>query len=86
MLSDRERATLDEIQDRLLAEDPRFARAFEGPLQPAASLPGKTVLRWARHALPWCTSALALLLLMAGSVGAAVLVATLGVALWMARR
>jgi hypothetical protein len=87
MLSDRERATLDEIQDRLLTEDPRFVRGFERPLQPLGSgVPGKAVLHRAHRALPWCTLALAILLLMAGSVGAAMLVAMLGVALWMTYR
>jgi len=85
MLSDRERATLDEIQDRILAEDPGFARAFEGALQ-RNSVSGKVFLRRALHVLPWCMTALAALLLMAGSLGAAALVAMLGVALWMARR
>jgi len=85
MLSDRERATLDEIQDRILAEDPGFARGFEGALQQRNRVPGKAVRRRALHVLPWCTTALAVLLLMAGSLGAAALVAMLGVALWMAR-
>lgn len=86
MLSDRERATLDEIQDRILAEDPGFARAFEGALQQRNGVSGKAFLRRALHVLPWCTTALAALLMMAGSLGAAALVAMLGVALWMARR
>jgi fatty acid desaturase len=87
MLSDRERATLDEIQDRLLAEDPRFVRAFKDPLRPSrTALPGKTLLQRADRVLSWGTVALSVLLLMAGSVGGAALVAMLGVALWMARR
>ncbi|HEX5540745.1 MAG TPA: DUF3040 domain-containing protein [Micromonospora sp.] len=85
MLSDRERATLDEIQDRMLAEDPGFARAFEGALQQRNGVSDKAVLRRALHVLPCCTTALAALLLMAGAPGAAALVAMLGVALWMAR-
>jgi hypothetical protein len=85
MLSDQERATLDEIQDRTLAEDPGYARAFEGALQQRNGVFGKAVLRRALHVLPWCTTALAALLLMAGALGAAALAAMLGVALWMAR-
>ena len=53
MLSDRERATLDEIQDRILAEDPGFARAFEGALQQRNGMSGKAVLRRALQVLPW---------------------------------
>ena len=87
MLSDRERARLDEIQDQLLAEDPGLVRAFEAPVWwPRGSSPDKAVLRRARQVLAWCTVVLALLLLMAGSVGGAALLAMLGVALWMARR
>lgn len=86
MLSDRERATLDEIQDRILADDPGFARAFESAPQQRNGVSGNAFLRRALHVLPWCTAALAALLVMAGALGAAALVAMLGVALWMARR
>ena len=85
MLSDRERARLDEIEDQLLTEDPRFVRAFEASVSPRSSLPGDAVLRRGRHALPWFTVAVALVLLMAGSVGGAALLAMISVALWMAR-
>ena len=81
MLSDRERASLDEIKDHLLAEDPRFVGTFEASVKRP-----QAVLRWMRQVLPWCTVALAVLMLMAGSVGAAALLAMLAVALWMARR
>ena len=87
MLSDRERARLDEIQDQLLAEDPRFVRAFDASASPPqSSVPGDAVLRRGRQALPWFTVAVALVLLMAGSVGGAASLALLGVALVMARR
>ena len=87
MLSDRERARLDEIQDQLLAEDPGFVGVFEAQARrPQRSFPGKAVLRCARQVLPWCTAVLAVVLLMAGSVGGAALLAMVGVALWMSRR
>ena len=86
MLSDRERATLDEIQDQLQTEDPRFVRAFDAPAHRRIGLPGEAVLRRGRQVLPWCTVALAVLVLMAGSVGGAALLAMLGLAFWMARR
>ena len=87
MLSDHERARLDEIQDQLLAEDPRFVQAFEASVsRPRSNFPGHAVLRRGRQALPWFTVAVALVLLMAGSVGGAALLAMLGVALWIARR
>jgi hypothetical protein len=86
VLSDRERARLDEIEDQLLTEDPRFVRAFEASVSPPrSSLPGDAVLRRGRQALPWFTVAVALVLLMAGSVGGAALLAMISVALWMAR-
>ena len=48
MLSDHERAKLDEIQDQLLTEDPGFARTFEVPLRrPQSSSREETVLRFA---------------------------------------
>lgn len=87
MLSDREQARLDEIQDQLLTEDPGFARTFEVPLRrPQSSSREETVLRFAGRVLSWSTLVLALLLLMAGSLGGAALLAMLSVALWMARR
>ena len=87
MLSDRERASLDEIQDQLLTEDPGLARTFEAlRRRPQSSAPDRTVLRWAGKVLPWSMVVLALLLLMAGSLGGAALLAMLSVALWMARR
>jgi len=87
VLSDREQARLDEIQDQLLTEDPRFARTLEAPLRrPQSNSPDETVLRFAGRVLSWSTLVLALLLLMAGSLGGAALLAMLSVALWMARR
>lgn len=87
MLSDRERARLNEIQDQLLAEDPRFVEAFETSVSgPRSSFPGEALLRRGRRALPWFTVAVALVLLMAGSVGGAALLAMLGMALWMTCR
>ena len=88
MLNDGERARLDEIQDQLLADDPRFVRAFEVSVSRSrsrsrSSFPGGAVLRRGRQALPWLTVTVAVVLLMAGSVGGAALLAMLGVALWM---
>jgi hypothetical protein len=87
VLDDRERARLEEIQDQLLAEDPRFVRAFEASVStPGSRFPGDALLRRGCQALPWFTVAVALVLLMAGSLGGAALLAMLGMAVWMARR
>ena len=88
MLSDRERASLAEIQDQLLAEDPKFVRAFEAPVPgPRTSAPDKPAgRRWARQVLLWSMFVLALLLLMTGSGGGAAVLVMIGVALSMARR
>jgi len=88
VLSDQERAKLDEIQDQLLTEDPKLARAFEAPVRGRpTSGPDRAAGRlWARQVLLWSMFVLALLLLMAGSGGGAAVLVMLGVALSMARR
>ena len=88
MLSDRERARLAEIQDQLLAEDPKLVRAFEAPARgPRTGAPDRAAgRRWARQVLLWSMFVLALLLLMTGSGGGAAVLVMIGVALSMARR
>ena len=86
MLSDRERATWEQIQDQFLTEDPGFVQTFNAP----ADLPPNTRRRstavQARRILLWCAGVLGVLLLFAGAVGGALLVAMLLVAVLMERR
>lgn len=87
MLSDRERATWEEIQDQILAQDPAFARIFDAPAQlPPSPPPASVAERRVHRILVWCAAVLGMLLLVAGSVGGALLVAMVGVALLMERR
>jgi hypothetical protein len=87
VLSDRERATWEEIQDQVLAEDPGFARIFDAPAQlPPSPSPVSVAERRVHRILVWCAAVLGVLLLVAGSVGGALLVAMVGVALLMERR
>ena len=87
VLSDRERATWEEIQDQVLAEDPGFARIFDAPAQrPPSPPPASVAERRVHRILVWCAAVLGVLLLVAGSVGGALLVAMVGVALLMERR
>jgi hypothetical protein len=86
MLSDRERANWEQIQDQFRTEDPGFVQAFNAP----ADLPPNTRRRPAavqvRRILVWCAGVLGVLLLFAGAVGGALLVAMLLVAMLMERR
>jgi hypothetical protein len=87
VLSDRERATWDEIQGQFLAEDPTFVRTFDAPVQlPPSSPPQPIAERRAHRILVWCAAVTGVLLLLAGSVGGALLVAMVGVALLMEGR
>ena len=87
MLSDRERATWEQIQDQILAEDPGFARIFDAPVQLPASTPPEPIAeRRVYRILVWCAAVLSVVLLVAASVGGALLVAMVGVALLMERR
>jgi DUF3040 family protein len=87
VLSDRERATWEEIQDQFLAEDPGFAQPFDAPVQDPPSTPPRGAgTRLVHRILAWSTALLGVLLLLSGSVGGALLVAMLGLALFMERR
>jgi type VI protein secretion system component VasF len=87
VLSDRERATLEEIQRGLVAEDPRFVQAFDARTQ-ALSRTGRASsleYRLTQTVLLWITVALAVLLLATGAVGGALLLGGIAVALALAR-
>ena len=87
MLSDRERATWEQIQDQILAEDPGFARIFDAPVQLPPSPPPEPIAeRRVHRILVWCAAVLSVVLLVAASVGGALLAAIVGVALLMERR
>jgi DUF3040 family protein len=87
VLSDRERATWEEIQDQFLAEDSGFAQSFDAPAQDPPSTPLQGAgERLVHRILAWSTALLGVLLLLSGSVGGALLVAMLGLALFMERR
>ena len=85
MLSDRERATWEQIQDQFLTEDPGFVQRFDAP----SDLPPNTRRRHStaqvHRVLLWCAGVLGVLLLFAGAVGGALLVAMLIVAILMGR-
>ncbi|MGH3917899.1 MAG: DUF3040 domain-containing protein [Pseudonocardiaceae bacterium] len=88
MLSDHERATLHEIQRQFLAEDPEFVQTFDARTQrlPRASRQPIDKHRRTYTVLMWITTMLSVLLLIAGSVGGALLLAAVAVALSLARR
>ena len=87
MLSDRERAKWDQIQDQILTEDPGFARIFDAPVQLPPSPPPEPIAeRRVHRILVWCAAVLGVGLLVTGSVGGALLVAMVGVALLTERR
>jgi hypothetical protein len=88
VLNDRERATLHEIQSQFLAEDPRFVQTFDVRTQRLSTAVDKPIDRhgWAPTILIWTTAVLGIVALMTGSVGGAMLLATVGVALLLARR
>ena len=85
MLSDSERATWDQIQDRFLAQNPGFAQTFDAPARrfpddvPRRRRSGEVAL-----ILSWVAVSLGVVMLLFGSVGEALLVAVVGLALWMA--
>lgn len=80
MLSDRERATWEEIQDQIVAEDPGFAQIFDAsvpfPPLPPNPPPQPAAAQRAHRILVWCMAVLSVLLL----------VAMVGVALFMGLR
>ena len=88
MLNDRERATLHEIQRQFLAEDPGFVQTFDARTQHLPTAVDKPIGRHGRAPtiLAWITAILSVLVLMTSSVGGALLLATVSVALFLARR
>lgn len=84
MLSDRERATLHEIEGRFLAEDPGFVRTFDARAQRLPSASRTPIAEYT--ILTWITSILSVLLLLAGGWAGALLLALVAVALSLARR
>lgn len=85
MLSDRERATWDQIRDQFLIEDPGFVQRFNPP----SDLPPNTrrgTTAQVQRILLWCAGVLGVLLLLAGAVGGALMIAMLGVAMLIERR
>jgi hypothetical protein len=85
MLSDRERATWDQIRDQFLIEDPGFVQRFNPP----SDLPLNTrrgTITAVQRILLWCAGVLGVLLLLAGAVGGALMIAMLGVAMLIERR
>lgn len=85
MLSDRERATWDQIRDQFLIEDPGFVQRFNPPSDPPPNTRRGTTTAVQRILL-WCAGVLAVLLLLAGAVGGALMIAMLGVAMLIERR
>lgn len=86
MLSDRERATWDEIRDRFLIEDPGFVQRLNPPSDLPPNTRDVTTAAQVRRILLWCAGVLGVLLLLAGAVGGALMIAMLGVAMLMERR
>ncbi|TWF74960.1 DUF3040 family protein [Pseudonocardia hierapolitana] len=78
MLNDRERDTLRGVERQFLAEDPDFVRAFEAR-QTRMSRPGRLGARIAIGA----AALLAVFLLVAGSLGGALVVAVATWLTWM---
>jgi len=86
MLSDRERATWDQIRYRFLIEDPGFVQRFTVPSDlPPNARRGATTAQ-VHRVLLWCAGVLGVLLLLAGVVGGALMIAMLGVAMLIERR
>lgn len=86
MLSDRERATWDQIRDQFLIEDPGFVQRFNLPSDLPPNTRRGTTTAQVQRILLWCAGVLAVLLLLAGAVGGALMIAMLGVAMLMERR
>jgi Flp pilus assembly protein TadB len=85
MLSDQERTALRDIEARIVAEDPSWARAFDAT---AARVAGQRVGETAFHLVAVVLgTAMAVLMVMAGAPGPAVFFAALtGLSVWMIRR
>ncbi len=88
MLSDRERETLDQIQRRLLVEDPGFAQSFNDDAQrlPREPRAPRDRLRLAYTAAIVVAVMLCALMLLAQSPGTALAFAAMAGALFIARR
>ena len=86
MLSDRERATWDQIREQFLIEDPGFVQKFNPPSDLPPNTRRGTTTAQVRRILLWCAGVLGVLLLLAGAVGGALMIAMLGVAMLMERR
>jgi len=86
MLSDRERATWDQIRDQFLIEDPGFVQRFNPPPDLPPNTRRGTTTAQVQRILLWCAGVLAVLLLLAGVVGGALMIAMLGVAMLIERR
>ncbi len=86
MLSDRERETLDQIQRRLLVEDPGFAQSFDADAQRLPPPKPRDRLRWAYTAAIVVAVMLCALMVLAQSPGTALAFAAIAGALFMARR
>ena len=86
MLSDRERATWEQIQGQFLSEDPRFVQTFNASADLPPNRRRRPAAAQVQRILIWCVAALGVLLLFAGAVGGALLVGMLLVAMVMERR
>ena len=86
MLSDRERATWDQIRNQFLIEDPGFVQKFNPPPDLPPHTRGGTTTAQVQRILLWCAGVLGVLLLLAGAVGGALMIAMLGVAMLIERR
>ena len=86
MLSDRERATWDQIRDQFLIEDPGFVQKFNPPPDLPPNTRRNTTTAQVQRILLWCAGVLGVLLLLAGAVGSALMIAMLGVAMLIERR
>ena len=86
MLSDRERATWDQIRNQFLLEDPGFVQRFNPPPDLPPNTRGGTTTAQVQRILLWCAGVLGVLLLLAGVVGGALMIAMLGVAMLIERR
>jgi len=86
MLSDRERATWDQIRDQFLIEDPGFVQKFNPPPDLPPNTRRGTTTAQVQRILLWCAGVLGVLLLLAGAVGSALMIAMLGVAMLIERR
>jgi Flp pilus assembly protein TadB len=96
VLSDHERKTLREIQRQLFVDDPDFQRSFRAldaqpPTRPAAPTPeplpaSPSANRWIYTTVIITAALLALLLMLAGSLGGALAFIIIAGSMWLVRR